>query len=45
MDDVFGSEGLAAADLERQNAINKRLGLDAYDDPSEVHDEHADEKA
>ncbi|KAH9838602.1 general substrate transporter [Rhodofomes roseus] len=30
MDDVFGSEGLAAADTERQLAIEKRLGLDQY---------------
>ncbi|KAI0729232.1 general substrate transporter [Fomitopsis betulina] len=30
MDSVFGSEGLAAADAERQLAIEKRLGLDQY---------------
>ncbi|KZT73597.1 general substrate transporter [Daedalea quercina L-15889] len=30
MDDVFGSEGLAAADMERQLVIEKRLGLDHY---------------
>lgn len=30
MDEVFGSVGLAAADQERQLAIEKRLGLDAY---------------
>lgn len=30
MDEVFGSVGLAAADQERQAAIEKRLGLDAY---------------
>ena len=30
MDSVFGSEGLAAADTERQLAIEKRLGLDQY---------------
>ena len=27
---MFGSEGLAAADTERQLAIEKRLGLDQY---------------
>lgn len=27
---MFGSEGLAAADAERQLAIEKRLGLDQY---------------
>lgn len=31
MDDVFGAEGLAAADQERQSAIEKRIGLDQYD--------------
>lgn len=30
MDEVFGSGGIAAADLERQQAIWKRVGLDAY---------------
>lgn len=30
MDDVFGSEGLAVADQERQLAIEKRIGLDQY---------------
>jgi hypothetical protein len=33
MDEVFGSsKGLAAEDLERQAAINRRLGLNAYED-------------
>ena len=32
MDEVFGSVGLAAADQQRQDEINKRIGLDAYDD-------------
>ncbi|KAH8100815.1 general substrate transporter [Cristinia sonorae] len=46
MDDVFGAQGLAAADSERQQAINKRLGLDAYDNPSDVQvHEKGDEKA
>ncbi|TCD65240.1 hypothetical protein EIP91_002948 [Steccherinum ochraceum] len=46
MDEVFGAQGLAAADQERQEAINKRIGLNAYDAPSEIHDdEHNDEKA
>lgn len=30
MDDVFGSQGLAVADQERQLAIEKRIGLDQY---------------
>jgi len=30
MDDVFGSEGMAAADQERQNAIARRIGLESY---------------
>lgn len=30
MDEVFGSQGLAAADEERQQAIHRRIGLDAY---------------
>ncbi len=50
MDEVFGSIGLAAADQERQAAINRRIGLSQYDDeseksPSEVHEAHADFKA
>ena len=32
MDDVFGSAGLAAADLQRQEDINRRIGLTTYDD-------------
>ncbi|KAI0070423.1 sugar transporter [Panus rudis PR-1116 ss-1] len=45
MDEVFGSEGIAAADAERQEAINKRIGLSQYDAPSEVHEEkHSSEK-
>ena len=31
MDEVFGAQGLAAADLQRQAEISKRLGLSAYD--------------
>ena len=45
MDEVFGAQGLAAADQKRQDEINKRLGLDAYDDPSDVHIHENDEKA
>ncbi|KZT02553.1 general substrate transporter [Laetiporus sulphureus 93-53] len=30
MDEVFGAQGLAAADQERQLAIEKRIGLDQY---------------
>lgn len=29
MDVVFGSEGVAAADFERQNEINREIGLEA----------------
>lgn len=29
MDVIFGSEGVAAADYERQNEINHEIGLDA----------------
>lgn len=29
MDVVFGSEGVAQADLERMEAINREIGLDA----------------
>jgi len=45
MDDVFGAQGLAVADQARQDAISKRIGLDAYDDPSEVREHSTDEKA
>ena len=48
MDDVFGSQGLAIAEQERQAAINQRIGLTQYDDISEkasdIHEEHAPEK-
>ncbi|THH33222.1 hypothetical protein EUX98_g993 [Antrodiella citrinella] len=46
MDDVFGAHGFAIRDQARHDAISKRIGLDTYDDPSEIH-EHvpADEKA
>ncbi|TFK45826.1 general substrate transporter [Heliocybe sulcata] len=30
MDGVFGSEGMAAADQERQDAISRRIGLESY---------------
>eukprot|EP00753_Platysulcus_tardus_P020456 PLAT8063.1.p1 GENE.PLAT8063.1~~PLAT8063.1.p1 ORF type:complete len:561 (-),score=-138.96 PLAT8063.1:144-1826(-) len=30
MDDVFGSEGLAAADQQRHDAIARRIGLESY---------------
>lgn len=38
MDDVFGSVGLAAADQQRQAEINKRIGLDAFDEPDYDHE-------
>ncbi len=31
MDEAFGSVGLAVADARRQEAINKSIGLSAYD--------------
>jgi sugar porter (SP) family MFS transporter len=31
MDEVFGAQGLAAADLKRQAEIGRRIGLSAYD--------------
>ena len=34
MDEIFGSAGLAAGEQERILAIEKRIGLDAYNDPS-----------
>lgn len=46
MDEIFGSQGLAAADQERQDAINHRIGLTKYDrDPSDIHEADLDEKA
>ncbi|KAI0685327.1 general substrate transporter [Cytidiella melzeri] len=33
MDEVFGAEGLAAAELQRHDEISNRLGLFAYDQP------------
>ncbi|KAI8980112.1 general substrate transporter [Trametes punicea] len=33
MDEIFGSAGMAAGELERFLAIEKRIGLDAYNDP------------
>jgi len=48
MDEVFGAEGLAAADMQRQAEINKKIGLTAYDDASEKGDNdsfRADSKA
>ena len=38
MDEVFGSVGLAAADQERQEAINRRIGLTTYDEVHEKRD-------
>ncbi|KAI0784525.1 general substrate transporter [Abortiporus biennis] len=38
MDIVFGSEGIAAADQQRQDAIARRIGLSAYDDPTDIHE-------
>lgn len=32
MDEAFGAQGLAAADLRRQAEISDRIGLSAYDD-------------
>lgn len=34
MDEVFGSVGLAAADMQRQAEINRAIGLSAYDEDS-----------
>ena len=36
MDEVFGSVGLAAADQARQDEINRRIGLTAYDEAHEA---------
>ncbi|CDO74961.1 hypothetical protein BN946_scf184945.g33 [Trametes cinnabarina] len=33
MDEIFGSAGMAASEQERFLAIEKRIGLDAYNDP------------
>ncbi|KAK7690940.1 hypothetical protein QCA50_006043 [Cerrena zonata] len=45
MDEIFGSQGLAAADQERQEAINHRIGLSKYDrDPSDIHEHDVSEK-
>ena len=33
MDEIFGSAGLAAGEQERLEAIERRIGLDAYNDP------------
>lgn len=46
MDDVFGSSGLAAADQQRQDDINKRIGLDAFDyaDGSNINDKRVDDE-
>ena len=41
MDDVFGSSGFAAADQQRQEEINRRIGLDAYDD-DDTHEKRED---
>ena len=41
MDEVFGAQGLAAADLRRQAEINDRIGLSAYEHerpPTEKYD-------
>ncbi|GJE88676.1 MFS general substrate transporter [Phanerochaete sordida] len=38
MDEVFGSVGLAASDLQRQEEINRAIGLSAYDDEHEHRD-------
>ncbi|EKM58322.1 uncharacterized protein PHACADRAFT_252546 [Phanerochaete carnosa HHB-10118-sp] len=38
MDEVFGSVGLAAADLQRQAEIERSLGLTVYDDDHEKRD-------
>ena len=38
MDEVFGSVGLAASDMQRQAEINKAIGLSAYDDEHERRD-------
>lgn len=34
MDEVFGAQGLAAADLQRYADISKRIGLSSYDEPA-----------
>ncbi|KAI0070424.1 general substrate transporter [Panus rudis PR-1116 ss-1] len=39
MDEVFNSQGLAAADRERQEAIYQRIGLMQYDEPSDTQEE------
>ena len=33
MDEIFGSAGLAAGEQERLEASERRIGLDAYNDP------------
>ena len=43
MDEVFGSVGLAVADQARQDAINKAIGLTAYDDLHESHEKRDSE--
>lgn len=44
MDDVFGSSGLAAADQQRQDDINKRIGLDAFDYADSNDDKRVDDE-
>ncbi|KAI0714342.1 general substrate transporter [Cerioporus squamosus] len=44
MDEVFGSAGLAAAEHERFTEIEKRIGLDAYNDPDPNRASPANEK-
>ncbi|KAI0368644.1 general substrate transporter [Pilatotrama ljubarskyi] len=44
MDEIFGSAGMAAGEQERFLAIEKRIGLDAYNDPDRdrISPDHSD---
>ncbi|KAI0787717.1 general substrate transporter [Fomes fomentarius] len=44
MDEVFGSAGMAAGEHQRFIEIEKRIGLDAYNDPDANHAGSVDEK-
>ena len=45
MDQVFGSVGLAAADHQRQEEINRTIGLSVYEEEHEKRDDDSYEKA
>ena len=44
MDEVFGSAGMAAGEHQRFLEIEKRIGLDAYNDPDPNRAPSVDEK-